>query len=190
MKCEICHQAEAVEAITLTVDGKKKELYVCSACAAKAKQHTPQPSAGKRKRPQLTVVGGDGGDLPKPLVEGLVKATIDFMKGVAEVEESEHLTCPACKASWDKIKTSGRIPCPTCWKVFAKKIRTEFLAGEYGPRHVGAAPAVERISDARSARKVLERKLSDAISREDYRLAAKIKQQLDRLSPGTEGAES
>ena len=190
MKCEICHNAEAVEAITRSVDGKEKELYVCSSCAAKAKRPAPKSSDGKRKRPQVTVVKGDGSDLPQPLVESLVKATIDFMKGVAEVEENEHRTCPACKASWDKIKASGRISCPTCWKVFAKKIRAEFLAGEYGPRHVGAAPAAERLSDAQSARKVLERKLSDAISREDYRLAAKIKRQLDGLSSDTEGAES
>ena len=185
MKCELCHKGDAQVAITLTVNGKSKELYVCKACAEKNKAQVQVP--GKKKpsahpgHPQLSVMGKSADDLPQPLVDGLVKATIDFMKGVAEVEENEHRVCPVCKSNWEKIKNSGRIPCPSCWKTFAKQIRNEFLTGEYALNHVGSAPAVSKLSNVESVRAVLERELKDAIAREDYHAAANLKKKLDAL---------
>lgn len=183
MKCELCHKGEAQVAITLTVDGKSKELYVCKACAEKNKDQTPnkKQSGTRSGHPKLSVMGKSAEDLPQPLVDGLVKATIDFMKGVAEVEENERRLCPVCKSNWDKIKSSGRISCPSCWKTFAKQIRDEFLASEYAPGHVGSAPAVSKLSNVESVRAVLERELKAAIAREDYHAAASLKKKLDGL---------
>ena len=181
MKCELCHKDEAKVAITLTVDGKPKELYVCKACADKNKAPPPNKKKSGARHPEISVMGKSAEDLPQPLVDGLVKATIDFMKGVAEVEENERRVCPACHANWDQIKTSGRIPCPSCWRTFAKQIRDEFLACEYALNHVGSAPAVSKLSNAESVRAVLERELKEAIAREDYHEAAALKKKLDGL---------
>ncbi len=182
MKCEICHKAEAQVPVTIKVDGGEKELYVCKACAEKANRPPPgKPGKNAPHGVQFKAINGDGTDLPKPLVDGLVKATLDFMKGVAEVEETENKTCPACKATWEQIKESGRLGCPACWKTFAKQIQREFLQGEYAKRHVGAAPGVEKISNTADQRTILERDLKEAIAREDYRRAAALKRQLDDL---------
>ena len=189
MKCELCHKVDAQVPVTVSENGTTKELYVCKACAAKVNGQSNQEKPHHpphRKGPKLTVMGKDADNLPQPLVDGLVKATIDFMKGVAEVEENEKHVCPLCKSNWDKIKDSGRITCPACWKTFAKQIRAEFLAGEYAPRHMGAAPAVTQLSNPESARSVLERKLKEAIAREDYRQAAAIKRQIDELPSNPE----
>lgn len=186
MKCEICHKQEAQVAVTRKIDGVEKELYVCKACA----ETNPPPGKkrqsdhhGHNHHPQVTLINGKDAHLPEPLVQGIVEATLDFMKGVAEIEENEHRVCPVCKSNWDKIKESGRITCPACWKTFAKKIRSEFLAMEFGPRHVGSAPSVDKLPDASSMRKVLERDLKNAIAREDYRRAAEIKRKLDEFDP-------
>ncbi len=171
MLCEKCHKSEATRAITVKENGVEKELYVCASCAgAKAGSEKPRTS--------------EGGDLPAPLVEGLVKATLDFMKGVAEAEENERRTCPKCKSNWDTIKEDGRISCPTCWKTFAKKIRSEFLAAEFGPSHKGSAPSVDTMSDPSEARAALERELKDAVAGENYRRAAEIKRRLDAMDDG------
>lgn len=181
MKCEICHKAEAKTAITAKVDGVEKELYVCATCAAAAKagktKHTPRHKPGK---PDVTIINGADKE-PPPYVEELVKATLGFMKEVAEAEENEKRVCPICKAKWDKIKESGHLGCPACWKTFARQIREEFLHGEWGAAHNGRAPAVETLPDATAARTVLERDLKKAIAREDYRRAAELKRQLDAL---------
>ena len=181
MKCEICKRAEAVTAITVTRDGARQELYVCAACAAAAKAGRKAPDKGHA--PKVTVVGRDSGNVPEPLVEEFVKATLGFMKGMAEAEEEKDRICPSCKATWEHIKETGRLGCPACWKAFAREIRETFLGMEYGRVHLGAAPDVRGISDAHDARTALERELKNAIAREDYLRAAEIKRQLDTLGP-------
>lgn len=187
MKCESCHQAEAKAAVTVDVEGVKKEIYVCTTCAAKLrgknKSKKSDPASPKKATPEITVLNGET-EPPPPFVEELVKATLGFMKGVAEAEENDKRVCPVCKAKWDQIKSSGRIGCPACWKTFARKIRETFLGGEWGPSHIGAAPTIDRIPDPAAARAVLERELKDAIAREDYRRAAALKRKLDGLSGG------
>ena len=184
MKCERCHEAAATTAVTVRENGVEKEIYVCAACAAKAARGGKKPRAAKP--PKTTVI--KPGDHPPPFVEELVKATIGFMKGVAEAEEDERHVCPACHAKWEQVKASGRLGCPTCWRTFARKIRAGFLAAEFGPAHVGAAPAVERLSDAPSVRAVLARDLKAAVAREDFHRAAALKRQLDALDHGKESA--
>ena len=189
MKCEICHKAEAETAITRTVDGEEKELYVCAACAAAAKASpNGRPAQPPRRKPRVTIVGGDGGNVPQPLVEEFVKATLGIMKGMADSAEEQHRACPVCGATWDRIEKHGRIGCPACWKTFAREIRETFLKGEYGRAHVGAAPAVTALPDPDAARAVLERELKDAIAREDYVRAAELKRQLDALGGRKEDA--
>lgn len=183
MKCEICKRAEAVTAITVTREGVEQELYVCAACAAAAKKGPGARRPAKGRGPKLTLVGGDSENVPGPLVEEFVKATLGFMKGVAEAEEEKTRVCPSCRTTWERVKETGRLGCPACWKAFAREIRDAFLVSEYGRAHLGAAPDVGVIPDARDARTVLERELKDAVAREDYHRAADIKRRLDALGP-------
>ncbi len=166
----------------------EKELYVCSNCAA-AVRGGGSGHAHETTKPNVSVIEGKGVN-PPPFVEELVKATLGFMKGVAEAEENEKRVCPVCRTKWDKIKETGRIGCPTCWKIFARQIREEFLSAEFGKAHVGAAPAIDRLPDPSAARTVLERDLREAIAREDYHLAAVLKRRLDALDDGDNREES
>lgn len=185
MKCEICHKAEAETAITVKTDGMEKELYVCSACAA-SQQIGRNPPTEKTKS-KVSIIKGTS-STPPPFVEELVKATLGFMKGVAEAEENERKVCPCCHANWDQIKSSGRIGCPACWKTFAHQIREEFLTVEFGKAHVGSAPAIDRLPDDKAVKAILERDLKAAIAREDYHQAAILKNKLDDLSRGEEAS--
>ncbi len=187
MKCELCHQADATTAVTVKKDGAEKELYVCAACAADIR------NGGRKKKktsadPSKPTVIKTSGEEPPPFVEELVKATLGFMKGVAEAEENERRVCPVCHAKWDKLKDAGRLGCPACWRTFARQIRTEFLSAEFGRAHIGAAPAIDRLPDAKAVRAVLERDLRAAIAREDFHRAADLKRQLDALDSGKEAA--
>lgn len=187
MKCEICHKADATTAITVKQNDSAKELYVCAACAA---AHRRSSTANEREeRPKVAVIEGSSAQ-PPPFVEELVKATLGFMKGVAEAEENEKRACPCCHAKWEQIKESGHIGCPSCWKTFARQIRQEFLAGEFGKAHVGSAPAIDRLPDANAVRTILERDLRAAIAREDYHQAALLKSKLDNLNDKGKGSAS
>ena len=174
MKCEICHQADAAAVIHVKKDGEEKELYVCKACATRAK-HSQKRKRKAESQPELSF--GDGEEPPE-FVKNLVEATLGFMKGVAESAHDKIAKCPVCKSTWDHIKDSGRIGCPACWKVFAKRIRDPFLSGEYGPKHAGAMPATVT---GEASRAYLERELKSAVAREDFKRAAALKRLIDEL---------
>ena len=183
MKCEICHQAEAVQPLTVTRDGETKELYVCHACAEAAKhpgKKAPKKPHGDLKMPQLTVLGKDKD--PPPFVKDFVEATLGLMQGFAE-EENSHRHCPTCKTSWEKIKESGRVGCPDCWQAFRREIRTEFMAPQYGRRHLGPPPP-NVSAPPEASRRHLQRELKAAVEREDYHLAAELQKKLDALDSG------
>ena len=139
---------------------------------------------GKKQKPEpeATLISGDGEEPPE-FVKNLVEATLDFMKGVAE-SGRKHAKCPACKTTWEQIKSRRTLGCPTCWKVFASDIRKEFLSGQYGQKHVGSMPPTVT---GEASRAYLERELKAAVAREDFKKAAAIKRQLDALG-GKEGS--
>ena len=175
MKCEICHEADAAAVIHMKKDGEDKELFVCKSCAAKAR-HTPKKKPADEKGEPL--LSFDGDDEPPEFVKNLVEATLGFMKGVAESGQRKHTKCPACKTPWEQIKKSGRLGCPHCWKVFAKSIHETFIAGQYGPKHVGSMPATVT---GEASRAYLERELKAAVAREDFKRAAALKRLIDDL---------
>ena len=175
MKCEICHEADAAAVIHVKKDGDDKELFVCKSCAAKARHPAKKKPAPDKGEPVLAF-GGD--DEPPEFVKNLVEATLGFMKGVAESGHRTLSKCPACKTTWEQIKKSGHVGCPACWKAFAKSIRETFLAGEYGPKHVGAMPATVT---GEASRAYLERELKAAVAREDFKRAASLKRLIDAL---------
>lgn len=165
----------------------EKELYVCSACATASHRHVEGNSSPERPKNKVSVINSSSTQ-PPPFVEELVKATLGFMKGVAEAEENEKRVCPVCNANWERLKESGRIGCPSCWKTFARQIREEFLSGEFGKAHIGSAPAIDQLPDSTAVKTILERDLKLAIEREDYHLAALLKNKLDDLAKGEESA--
>jgi len=186
MKCEICHKAEAEEALTLTEQGVEKELYVCHACAAEhRKPRRKQAEKSESSPPDVTIIDGSKAAEAPAFVKDLLKATLGFMEGVAQAEHHDHLVCPVCKTSWQKIAESGRLGCPNCWRAFAKDIPAHFLRGQYALRHQGAMPAHVTGEDTRA---YLERELKAAVAREDYRTAAELQRKLAALDAGPGGA--
>jgi len=170
MLCEICHKAEAATVIHVKRDGEEKELFVCKRCAAAAKA-PPQ----KTDDVSVSVKTEDGA--PPPAVADFLKATLGLI-GMAAQAQSDKAQCPSCKRTWETIRTSGRLGCPNCWKVFAKNIRKEFLGGQFARRHTGATPASAAGEDTRAG---LERALKAAVADENYEKAAALRRQLDAL---------
>ena len=94
----------------------------------------------------------------------------------------EEPKCRVCGSAWSQIKESRTVGCPDCWAQFSKDIRKEFLCGSYGQKHVGKIP--EHTSDGKPSRAFLEKELKDAVARQNYRKAARIRKQLDELDGG------
>jgi len=185
MKCEICHKAEAKAVIHRPKkDGTTEELYVCQTCAqaAKAAQAKESRSSEESDESSGHIIIGPGDGKPPPFVENLLKATLGFVKGIAEAEaeKSRPESCPSCGKKRDALIEDGRPGCPECWRVFNLEIREHLLVGQYGTRHKGRSPDAAPAAPPDPSVE-LERKLKIAVKKQQFEKAAQIRRELEKL---------
>ena len=173
MLCELCHNHDASGVLhRKDANGEDEELYVCQECLkanGKAKPEKPK---------EISVVTPDG-DEPPAFIKNFLDAAVGLIEGVAGAEPPQEKKCRVCGATWKKIKSERLLGCPDCWSQFGKEIREEFLSGAYGPKHLGKIP--EKNPDGKPSRAFLEKELKEAVARQNYRKAARLRRQLDEL---------
>lgn len=186
MLCEICKHNEAECVLhRKDADGEDEELYVCKKCRAAADGTSPadgaDPAPGKIKP---TFVTADG-EPPPEFIQNFLDAAVGLIEGVVKTEgKPAEPKCRVCGSTWDGIRDSRTVGCPDCWSQFGAELRKEFLSGSYGPRHTGKIP--ERSPDGRPSRAFLEKELKEAVAKQNYRKAARIRKQLDEMDGGGE----
>jgi len=95
--------------------------------------------------------------------------------------------CPSCGLTLSQLKKTGRVGCVHCYTVFRPIIETVLKEQSFAARHIGRLP--ERYRRYRYIfmdRERLTRDLQEAVEREDYEDAERIKGEIHRLD-GQEG---
>ena len=154
MTCQQC-QDEATVHLTETVDGRRRELHLCLACARQAGVALPESP------PSLAL---------DAVIQSLIVTNVGELVG-----ELASLTCPDCGLKFMEFRARGRLGCPHDYRVFARGLLPLLGRAHGATRHVGK---VARRRPADSDRLRLRTKLRDAIAREDYELAARLRDQL------------
>lgn len=184
MLCELCKQNDA-ECVLHRKDanGEDEELYVCKKCLAAAEGSSGTRAEGDAPvKFKPTIITADG-EPPPEFIQNFLDAAVGLIEGVVKSDRlPEEPKCRVCGSTWSKIKQARELGCPDCWSQFAKEIKKEFLCGSYGPKHVGKIP--EKNSDGRPSRAFLEKELKEAVAKQNYRKAARIRKQLDDLNEG------
>ena len=183
MLCEICKHNEAETVLHRTdANGEDEELYVCKKCFAAANGAPDSGDGGKTVKIKPTIITPDG-EPPPEFIQNFLDAAVGLIEGVVKSENRpEEPKCRVCGSTWNRIKETRALGCPDCWSQFAAEIKKEYLGGSYGPKHVGKIP--ERTPDGAPSRAFLEKELKDAVEKQDYRKAARIRKQLDEMEGG------
>jgi len=155
MTCQRC-KAEASVHLTETVDGRRRELHLCAACARKT---GVLPNETPPAVPALDAV-----------VQNLIVAHVGELVG-----ELAGLTCPDCGLKFMEYRARGRLGCPNDYNVFARGLLPLLNRAHGATRHVGKV--ARRRPDA-AERLSLRARLRDAIAREEYEEAARLRDQL------------
>ena len=178
MKCELCHERQAETVLyRQSENGKREELYVCHACAARER------AFGESRGIQVTAIdaGESGGESPMGELFGRIGKLLEGLPG----QEAERETrCPGCGTTMDEIRTVGLIGCPVCYKTFGKALRALF--DECQLCHQYAGDALPGEAQATTVQE-LERQLAEALKREDYREAKRLRAELKRLRDEEDG---
>jgi protein arginine kinase activator len=166
MLCEECRKQNAAVFLKLAVNNKVKELHLCPACAAKKGMSFGLESGAFN----ISDIVGN--------MSGYFK---DFLP-----PERKTLRCGACGLKYSEFKESGRLGCPGCYESFEPQL-TELMARIHGSAlHTGRAYADApelKLSKAETARRLTELRaeLKDAVAREDFEGAARLRDELKRL---------
>lgn len=150
MRCDFCHEAEAVLFIEQNGARQGKRIQICMDCALR---HG---------------FSQDPARLPDA-IRSIVAEAQRLEKG----ESDSKKLCPSCGMSLAKIKRSLRAGCPECYEAFKDEIKEILRArGAEGP-YTGLLPA--RSSAFRSVmadKAAMEAKLAESVKKEDYEKAA------------------
>jgi protein arginine kinase activator len=152
MKCQSCAQPATVH-LTDIVNGHKKELHLCEACAQK--QQLLKHQDLNLSAILQTVIG-----------QHLSQLT----------DELARLACPACGIKYMEFRAEGRLGCPHDYEVFRTGLAPLLHKIHRADRHVGKAPRQARRPPGWQAELVeLRQQLRAAVEAEAFEDAARLR---------------
>lgn len=155
MKCQCCANAATVH-MTDIVDGHKKELHLCKSCAEQQQLLQEQEL-----------------NLPA-ILQALIGQHVGQL-----TDELARLTCPACGIKYMEFRAEGRLGCPHDYEVFRAGLEPLLQRIHRAGRHTGKSPRHGGQHAAVQAEIIeLRRRLQEAVAREAYEEAARLRDQL------------
>lgn len=162
MRCDQCHERDAVVHLTQIAQDQVVTLHLCERCAAeKGVEGTTSPAK--------TPVGSFLASMGKGL-EAQAALT-----GVTPTG-----SCPTCGATLADFRESGRLGCADCYRTFEGPLRDLLRRLHGSSRHLGERYAVagREAEPAPPATEDLRRQLQLAIDTENFELAAELRDRL------------
>lgn len=157
--CQLCQDAKATVHITDTIP-EKRERHLCEQCAEKEgviikQQHQTTNEILQQFIKQKTGLSGGG----------------------------EDLSCPQCGMTFREFQMKGQLGCPHDYEAFQSVLNALIeRAHEGATHHVGKVPttADDKIRKQTGLLK-LRRELQDAIDKENYEQAAKVRDKINTM---------
>ena len=181
MLCGICKEKEATVFYTEIINGAKKEQYLCGECAAKSTGLHLKSPFGEGEFSLGTLLAG--------LFEGTVsKEESGDVEDVGAIVQGGESSCPDCGKAYPQFLKDEILGCPTCYKAFGRPLLRKIRSLQGADRHTGRSPehiAVNKevVKTKTTALKLdraarLSLQLEQAIEREDFGLAAHLRDEL------------
>ncbi|MBI1191359.1 MAG: hypothetical protein GC200_11850 [Tepidisphaera sp.] len=173
MKCDRCDKSATVHELT-QVNGVKVERHLCEQCAKELGLAPPVPAAG-------------------PILGMQVSITTARAAG-----------CPTCRTTFAEFKQHGLLGCADCYKVFEAQLAPLLARAHQGgdrhrgkvPRRLTGAPApaadpavLAELAERARRLAALRNELDGAVKSEQYERAARLRDELKRLSTPTQRPE-
>ena len=155
MKCQKCPKQATLHITEVVGEDQFEDLHLCEECAN-----------AYLNKPHSKAAGGKGA----------------FAEAVEESDEVSALNqrqCPECGIKFVEFRNSGRLGCPHDYQEFREELATllENIHGE--TRHCGKTPRrLPQTRQAQSELGQLRKQLQQAIHREAYEEAARLRDQI------------
>jgi protein arginine kinase activator len=162
MLCQKCHKKNATVHLTEIVGNEKKEVHLCEECAR---------DKGIGIKAQFSMAD---------ILSGLISAPVG-----KELAKLSKVSCPECGLSYINFHSAGRLGCAHDYKVFGELLTPLIRRIHGGTRHVGKVPphvGKQVVKESKLLR--LRRALRDAVQKEQYEEAARIRDEIKTIEEG------
>lgn len=161
MTCEDCHKNNATVHYTQIVNDETETFHLCDSCAQ---------DRGLKTTPMSAQV---------PLSDFLSEMGAPIFTKAANT----NVACIRCGSTFRQFRKTGRLGCAHCYKTFEHEM-SELLRKIHGSNeHVGVDVGSEQgeLDEAEVRLLSLRRELRDAVDREEYELAAQLRDSIVEL---------
>jgi protein arginine kinase activator len=159
MKCQRCAKPATLHITEVTGENRFDELHLCEDCAQKYLYEAQSKEAA-----------GKG--------EGLGAQE-------EEIAALNQRSCPHCGLRFAEFRNNGRLGCPNDYEVFREELIPLFENIHGETEHKGKMPRRQpRSAPARTEMAQLRKQLQQAVTREDYEEAARIRDKIKNLEQG------
>jgi len=160
MLCQNCKKKQASIHFVKVINGKKTEMHLCDECA-------PQKEIGG-----FGSFGFGIGDI----LGGMLGGTITHNR----------LVCDMCKTDYDTFSKTGKLGCSKCYEVFEEYLDAPLKRIHGSSKYLGKTPKkhIKEEKSAASTVSELKKKLADAIKKEDFESAAKLRDEIRAIEGG------
>lgn len=174
MNCQACAKEKATLQYTEVVGAAKKVQWLCQRCAELRGLMAWQADAASAVEQESSAPGMGG-----PYA---VEATGTAVK-VGPVRR-----CEACGTSLVSIRRTGRVGCPQCYETFREHLEPLLRRVHGAVEHRGNAPSGRgEVLRLQVELAQLRRELQEAVRREDYERAARLRDEIHRRETETIG---
>lgn len=167
-----------------------KHQKTCDKCDRPATNISVEIIKGEKIRKNLCDLHAAEDGIPgkaaqhTPINELLTK----FVQAHSGAEEPPELQCGHCNMSFNQFRQHSILGCPVCYEAFEAPLSALLeRAHEGGTHHVGKVPRRVGASEQRQQQVLRMRKrLGEAVEAEDYELAARLRDDIQRYEENTE----
>lgn len=181
MLCENCGKREANVRYSENINGVKKEMHLCEECSRKL---------GITDKMDFRMPSLDFSNFFGSFLEDF--STPDFMPLLNEVKQ---IKCNSCGSTFEDIINTGRYGCANCYDIFEDRMNPILKKLQGANRHNGRLGKIsdnnvkfEKKEEEKLEKKAdnklekLQEDLKQAIKEERYEDAAKIRDEIKKMS--------
>ncbi len=169
MLCQNCKKNEATTHLKQIINGDMAESHLCSECAS----HLGYSD----------MFSGFGLNL-----SGLFSSFLGDM--MPSIPASSAPRCPGCGASFSDIAKEGKVGCAECYRTFYDKLLPSIQRIHGKIKHSGkvsqSAPAEVKVETKEERIAKLRTQMNDAVAKQEFELAAKIRDEIKAIEEGGE----
>jgi protein arginine kinase activator len=168
MKCQHCDRPATFHITELT-GGKPQELHLCE---EHARQYLTSSSASE---------SASAGSMAAALAQQVAQQ-MAIGQTAEELATLDQQACPVCGITFYEFRSQGRLGCPHDYVAFQQQLEPLILNIHGETEHAGKRPQRSQAGSAKRTEVIrLRRQMKEAVEKEDYELASKLRDDIRKI---------